>query len=470
MYDKDITLALLYLGGGARSAGANVKFFDMGLPENSQEKLDGILEDFQPSAVGINCLFSAVFPSVRILAQRIKNVSPKTKIATGGMHPTMFGTDIMRNCPEIDAICIGEGDLTFPRLLRYWWGELNSDDLDGVIIRVTDKVTEYPKKCYITDLDGLPMPAYDLLQMDNYRTDVKGWYNPDRLKINEVVMPILTSRSCPNACNFCSMRLVMGQKLRMRNPASVFNEIKFLHNTYGINYFKIQDDNFTFNNERALSVCQRIINSGLKVYFDFTNGLMIRTLDSELIKTMRKAGLLRASLAVESGSDYIRNTIMRKNVSKEKISEVFHICGEEGIIRTIVLLTGMPEETRRTMQETLEFVDILSPDFYSHSLLKPYPGTVLFEQCKRDGLFTNEMQNLDNLWTGEFFKTELDTEHQQIFVKPYSMSIDELRTEFLRLDSFLKFKCSTWLNRVKENEKNTISSVYTRERNLLPIL
>lgn len=446
---SDISLALLYLGGAAREICDSIKLFDMGLPKNDYTALKAIIEDFKPSIVGVNCLFSAIFPYVQQLAKYVKELDSSIKVVTGGIHPTIFSDEIIANCPEIDAVILGEGDLAFPNLLRYYYGDADMRELDSIVLRTEEDVTiSLPKKSYCDDLDSLPMPAYELINFEDYRTDMSNWYNPNNVRLNGIAVPILTSRSCPNACNFCAMRLVMGRRLRTRSAESVFNEIKLLHDKYGITCFHIMDDNFTFDRQRTITICKLIVDSGINIMFDCPNGIMIRTLDDEVIEWLAKAGLSIAHIAVESGSESLRNNIMRKNASSDKILSVSKSLRKNNVVVMIFLLFGMPEESEITISETIDFLGKMEFDAYSLNILVPLPGTEIYKQVKQDNLFTDEI-SMDNQWNGDFIK-QADPGNMaiQFFVKPYSIAVGDIKKQYVRLKSFLDEKCKAWIQHV----------------------
>jgi radical SAM superfamily enzyme YgiQ (UPF0313 family) len=449
----DISLAMLYLAGAARPVCDDVRIFDMNLPRNSLSALDDLIKLEKPAVVGINCLFSALFPNVRKIASSIKAINAEIKIVTGGIHPTIFAREIIENCPEIDAVMIGEADLAFPKLLRYYWGEAEESCLDSVVLKVGERIAHYRKASYIENLDELPMPAYDLVDFNEYKQDTSGWYDPKGIGINPTVMNILMSRSCPNQCNFCAMRFVMGNKTRFRSVDSIMNEIKHLHENYGVNYFRISDDNPTIDKNRIKAFLNAVIDSKMNIYIAFRN-FMVRTLDAEIIELIARVSPLMANLAVESGSDYIRNKVMRKNVSKEKIHEVLELCKQHKIMTSLFFLVGMPEETAETLNETLEFINNADFDGFMLSIVVPFPGTSLFEQAKRDGLFTDKLKNIDKMWTGDFFgESQKNAVEQLIYIKPYHLSVEELQDGYNHLSHALKRKCAAWLEHRKKTTK-----------------
>ena len=133
-FTGDISLALLYLAGVARDSGVcdDIRIFDFNAPirqGKTIEELLGFLANMHDThadvqhVIAINCLYSALFPAVRDISRTVKEKFPFVKIAVGGMHPTLFAKEIINNCPEIDAVSIGESDMTFPDLLRFLYEE-----------------------------------------------------------------------------------------------------------------------------------------------------------------------------------------------------------------------------------------------------------------------------------------------------------------------------------------------------------
>jgi radical SAM superfamily enzyme YgiQ (UPF0313 family) len=176
---------------------------------------------------------------------------------------------------------------------------------------------------------------------------------------------------------------------------------------------------------------------------DFQSGLMIRTLDEEVINALCDAGGIRFSLAVESGSDYIRNTILRKNCSKEKITSVVNLLKSRGVIVNAFFIIGFPEETEESLSETLEFMDNLNIDFPALNILRPTLGTDLFEQCYQDRLFTYEFDK-SRLWTGEHETLHSQYGDMGFFIKPYKLTMEKLIEYDVKMNNVVKKKMRNW--------------------------
>ena len=469
----DISLAMLYLSGAARKICDSIQIFDFNAPVGMGKTnsdflglLDHMLGNINPAStlvIGINVLYSALFPTVRSLCKEIKERSKNIKTIVGGIHPTLFPKEIIDNCEEIDAVGIGECDESFVHLLRYFYGEHDANSLDGVCLRLNGQTVIFPKKNYIENLDSLPCPGYEFINFSDYETNTDNWWSPDGFRIKGIPMSVLSSRSCPNKCNFCALRLSMGEKIRYRTPEAFFEEIKLLYETYGINYYKIEDDNFTLNRQRASRFCELIIESGMSVYFNLRNGLFIRSLDKELVLLMRRAGFIMTALAVESGSAYIREKVIGKKISNTQIINAFEWCKEAGVLSTMFLIIGFPEETIESLEDTLRIINDVQCDKVALSVLKPLPGTALFEQCVKDNLLIGDYK-IDDMWNGEFENTltnisfiqQYKNEIQEIdfAIKPYEVSLDVLYEYYRLIQEKIRIKNLKWTERVRANHKD----------------
>jgi len=448
-----IPLSLIYLAGSIKNICDKVEFFDFNVRRNSLELFEEKLNELMPFCVGINCLFSGLFKEVLAISEFVKKVLPQSKVVIGGMHPTIFAQEIMENCKCIDAVVLGEGEIAFPLLLKEYLENqniININNLDSVVIRGGGEVIKIPKTNYIENLDSLK-PDYELLCLKDYEKNTEKWFDPNNIKISAVQMPILTSRSCPNSCNFCSMRFVMGDKIRFRTAENVFAEIKMLYENYGINYFKIIDDNFSYNKKRTLEICDMIVKSNIKIAMEFPNGLMVKTLDREIIDALCLSGSIIFSLAIESGSDYIRNTIMRKNCSKKLIFDAIQNLRKHNVRIFAFFMIGLPEETVETIDDTVNMINNLDIDYAFMSIVNPFPGTALYNQCKRDKLFTSMFDEY-KLWnnTSKIHKN-ISVGLDFFPIRPYNLSLEVLEKKYTELCTMIELKNKNWDDHVAKS-------------------
>ena len=391
------------------------------------------LNEHKPDLVCINCLFSGYFPDVMKFARIIKSHSPNLKIAIGGIHPTTFPKEILTNCNDIDYVAIGEGEKSIVALadsikaknenLLSSIKSFSYKDKDGVV-RVNREQN------YVEDLNSLPMPAWDLIDLNHYKMNLDDYYNPQKLPIKHKV-GIFSSRACPLSCNFCDMFLVMGKKHRKRSAKTIVDEIEFLNKNHGVNYFSFMDDNLTLNRTHIIEVCDEILKRKLKILFDCPNGVWINSIREEIVAKMVEAGLACVSLAIEHGDDYIRNKVIKKLLDREKIFEVNALFKKYKVMRIGWYIMGFPEDTNETLQHSLDMMHELKTDKTTTSVVAPYPGTALFKQVVRDNLFIKKRM-LNELW-----KTPMENNQDEFIIKPYNMSVDELYEWRRKFDKLL---------------------------------
>ncbi len=445
-----IPSSLLYLASVLRENGKNVDNVDI-LDLNTfrleddydtHEKYEKILtnkiSNVCYSLIGITCLFSGQYPLVLEYSKKIKELFKNIPIVIGGIHPTIFPYEILYNCPSIDYIIIGEGEKSIVQLSNIlntkcdkeydkeydkeseFYENLNK--IDGFAYRCNENIIINPKKTFIDNLDNIPFPSYDLINLNDYYHNTAKWHNPRNLPIN-CSIPIISSRSCPMRCNFCSMFKVMGSKHRKRSPKNVVDEIEFLYNKYNHKYFSFMDDNLTLDKNHVSEICNEIINRNLNIQFDTPNGISVRYLNEEILDLLVSAGLVRVSLAIESGSDYIRNGIMGKKLSKDKIFEIINLTKKyKSLYVRAFFIMGAPEDTYDTLSETYNMIKDIDVDKPIVSNLLPFPGTKLFEQCLKDKLFVDDINPID-LWKTESLYF---TDNKRFFIKPYDLEINEL--------------------------------------------
>ena len=380
------------------------------------------LNKTKPDLVGINCLFSGVFPDVLKFAQTIKSHSPNLKIAVGGIHPTTYYKEILTNCKDIDYVAIGEGEKTIVSLAKAV--EKNDDTLLNEIksfaFRDKDQKVKFNlQRNFVENLDNLPMPAWDLIDISKFGMKLDNYYNPKNLPL-KFKSALFSSRACPLDCNFCDMFLVMGKKHRKRSVKTIVAEMEMLKKDFGVNYFSFMDDQLTLNRGHILELCDEIIKRNLNIQFDTPNGLWINSLREDVIAKMAEAGLVLATLAIEHGDEYMRNKVIGKKLEKKKIFEVAALIKKYKIMSSGLFILGFPEDTNETLQQTYDMMHELQLDKMTSTTLIPFPGTALYKQVIKDNLLVHNW-NIDELW-----KTPISHAQGEILIKPYNLTIDEL--------------------------------------------
>ena len=149
---------------------------------------------------------------------------------------------------------------------------------------------------------------------------------------------------------------VHGPSLRCRSPKDVVDEIENLYKQFGARYFQFMDDNFTYDKERVKDICYEIIKRKIRIQWDTPNGIAINRLDPVVIQAMVDSGMIRICVAIESGSNKIRNEMKKGLPEKEITSITAELAKYEHVFVQAYFIIGMPGETLETLEETRQTI------------------------------------------------------------------------------------------------------------------
>ncbi len=374
-------LGIGYLAAYIREAGHDVILID-GFEENlSKQDLINRIKRFSPDVVGISTLTANLYRGYE-MAKVIKEIDDKIKIVMGGPHVSFTPEESLRECPYVDVIVRGEGEITLSELLKEL--EKKKPDLksvQGITWRTQDgKIVSNPPRTLIEDLDKLPFPAYDLLPMNRYRANKK-----------VITGSMITSRGCPFGCIFCSSSKLMGKRWRGRSPENVVEEMELLIKKYGVNEIEFLDDTFTFNKERAIKIANLIRKRGLEIAWGCSS--RVDTFDDEIAKELKKGGCYRIYMGIESGSQKILK-ILNKGITLEKAKKAVSIAKAHGLEVIGSFIIGVPGETKEDIISTIRFAKKLGIDYAQFTLLTPYPGTFIYQYALKNNLLLTKNWSL----------------------------------------------------------------------------
>lgn len=353
----------------------------------SDAEINRKIRDLKPDVIGITCLSSLRIFDVLKLARLIKRIDSRIITVTGGVHPTVFPKDTVSQ-KEIDYVIVGEGEEAFFQLIKNIEAgkKLPGENVDGCAYKTDKQIIVNEKTKFIRNLDSLPLPARDLLPMEFYFKNGTVLYGVGGKR----AATILTSRSCPMKCTFCSVHLIQGQVLRMRSAENVFLEIEELVNKYGVEEILILDDNLTFNRKRVVKLCKMILQKKLKLRWNTPNGIRADRIDAHLVKLMKQAGCVNVCIGVEAGNDRVRNEIIRKSLARESIEKALKVCAKVGLPVTGFFILGIPGETEETFKDTIEMVKKMPFSMISTFFFVPIAGTKLYNDCVRNGFINRD--------------------------------------------------------------------------------
>ncbi len=408
-------MGLGYIASIVEKMGAEVKILDCLLRGWDQTKevdnilirvglsdleIKNIIFEFEPDLVGINCQFSRQYKIYHRLFSLVKKAMPKCITVAGGPHTTVCPEEVL-NDPNCDFVVMGEAEDSFKDLIEALNNDNSFNNIDGLGWKTKDKTQINPKQKWIEDLDTIPFPAFHLMDLESYF----GLSISHGTRHKKRFMPIMTSRGCPARCSFCSAHRVWGRKYRTRSIGNVISEMKLLKDKYKIEEIMFEDDNVTANPKRAKELFPQMIKEKIDFVWDTPNGVGVWSMDTEMIDLMKLSGCTKLNFPVESGSQHVLDSIIKKPLKLTKVKELIAHCKVIGLDYSMFLVVGMPGETIKDIWESFHFAancDCFAPHI---SVATPYPGTELFEICSKDGLFTKEFSLNDLFIRSYMIKT-----------------------------------------------------------------
>lgn len=372
-------LGLLYVAAALRmSLGIEVRIIDANAEGLTLNDLGEIIREENPDMVGFSVLTFNLLNCIEV-SRLIRKYSPATRICYGGWHPTLYPYETLE-LGWADFIVIGEGEVSFPKLIAACGENMGVDEdelekIKGIGFRTSKgevRITS-PQEA-IRRLDELPFPAYDLVDTHKYS---------NLLACTGNSITIMTSRGCPQGCAFCDMRRTA---YRFRSPANIMEEISFWVER-GVKEFFIQDDNFTINRSRTIEFCNLLIEANLDIKYKISS--RVDYLDDEVMEYLKRSGCYRIYFGVESGSQRVLD-YLEKGITIEQIRNTFRSAGKYGIDRCAYIMIGCPSEGKEDIDMTMRLVKEIRPEHLHCSICTPMPKTYLYQKLMKEGVITHD--------------------------------------------------------------------------------
>lgn len=265
-----------------------------------------------PMAVGLTCCTDDRFIAIDILRE-IKNKNKQILAIAGGPHFSQTANDALQQIPEIDVVCLSEGEMIVAELLRSYSRNRSFDsfyDVRGIAFRGGGQIVVTKPREPIANLDIMPAPAWHLFEMEKYTGSMSAGA-PHR------AIGLISSRGCPYSCIFCCNR---NKKVRYLSPKRFVDDVQYVMEKYGFTAFNFVDDSFTSNSRHVKDICDEIICRGLDLKWYCSLRLESAARNIELLRRMKDAGCIALGFGVEFAHDEVLKA-MRKNVTFDVMKE-----------------------------------------------------------------------------------------------------------------------------------------------------
>jgi len=333
--------------------------------------------------VGINVMSSYAALNTELNLRFIKAVDPSTRVIIGGHHATFNRDEWLSR--GADFVIRNEGEQTLSDLLDTLAKSGDPSSVPGLSFVEDGEVRHNRDRQQRADLDTLPMPAWDLLDLSPYRLF---------LRRRGYAAAIESSRGCTHACQFCQGSAMWAHRQRFKSPSRFVAELEDLHGR-GIRQVFVIDDSFGAieDRERVKEIFRLWRRSGIELEWGTSFRVDSVVANQDLVEEAVELGMRFSLVGFESLSQRWVNTYGKDyagGLGVEAYQEVYEIFRRNGVLVGGFLVIGYPGQTLDDVRESLTRFRTIC-DVPIVTVYKPLKGTAGYRRCERDGLLTKDM-------------------------------------------------------------------------------
>ena len=378
------SLTLATIAASILKAGHDANVIDLGNFLNPGNALKEKLNEYKPDVIGVTAS-TPLFNKAIEIAELAKSINSEILAVVGGPHVSGYPKESLEKS-RFDIGVVGEGDLTIVDVLN----GIDLKKIKGIVYKDDNgKVEINERRPLIENLDELPLPAWHLF-------DVKKSVVPKFVARNSPVGWLDSSRGCSYGCVYCT-KSIFQRTFRTKSLARVIHEVEHLKK-FGFKEFHVADDCFTMDMERAEKICDEMIKRKINMPWVALTGIRVDRVNENLLRKMKDAGCYRLFFGIESGNQEILKRI-KKNINLEQVRTAVKMANKVGIEAWGSFMIGLPGETEKTMQDTINFAKSLDLDMAKVTITIPLPATELYNEYLSKGLMLSDDWNKFNMYT-----------------------------------------------------------------------
>ena len=380
-------VGLGYVAESLRQANIPYRVVDLGL-DHDLRQIEKMAADFPPEVAAVSQMTYMYRHTYEVL-RRVREMCGDVPVVVGGPHASTLREELLRTAPEVTYGVTLEGDEALVELCR-------GDDLariKGLVYRRDGQIHYTGDRPFIRDLDRVHFPTYEGFDLQGYQ-----FHDID----------IATSRGCPFACIFCSVKHAIGRPIRYRTPEGVVDEIAYWYER-GYRKFNFVDDNFTFDADRAHAICDEIARRAFTdLNLTVPNGVRADRVDRELLAHMREVGFYYLAIGVEGGNDKVLK-YLKKGERMETIRRAIRDATDLGYGVTLFFVVGTPGEVMADVHDSARVAQEFPVIDARFNNLVPTPKSELYDWIEDRGLFVVEPEEYLNGETSWSYRPVFET-------------------------------------------------------------
>jgi len=375
-------LFLPYVATTLKKAGYALSVLDGQAMKYTKNQVLSSIEKENPEVIISMISLPSIYGDIDLL-KKVKEATGAFLIGIGAVCKVMPEEILLKS--NIDVVIrdnyptYGQTLLNLVENFERFKGDEDLDEIKGISYLRSSEVVNNSSANPVENLDDIDFSVYTLLPMDRYKL-----YFNDLSGKDWNYFPILSSKGCPFPCIYCPYPIGFGKKIIYKSVGKLIQEIEFLKDNFGFNAFLFRDQVFTMDQKRVEKICDEIIQRGLDIKWLFET--RVDKISGNLLRKISKAGCNRIHYGVETGDPELLKIIGKPGVSREIVKKTIKTTKENNILTMVHIIVGLPGETKKSLENTYNFILDLDPDYASWNLITPYPGTKLFEMAKEKKL------------------------------------------------------------------------------------
>lgn len=367
-------LGLLYLAAALRQESYRVELFDAHF-HSGQEAFQEALERHDPAVVGITTLVTTKQFTLRLAGMAKAHGST---VIAGGPDATGAAESYLRP-GTIDLVVYDEAEETILELMGALSGRRPADLAAIQGLRYLDgegHLHDTGPRPLIQDLDAIPFPARDMVDMEAYR---RVW----REHHGRFSLTLINTRGCPYSCAWCQKN-VFGRVYRSRSAANSAREMRHIKRAYAPDHLRVVDDITGVNRKWIPQWHSEVLGRDAAIPFECLS--RVNLMDVPTLTLLREMGCQKIYFGAESGSQKVLDA-MNKGIKVRQIHQAARACREVGIKTYFFMMMGYPGEDLVDLRQSASLLRTALPDEYSSTLAYPLPGTRFYEELRERHLY-----------------------------------------------------------------------------------
>jgi radical SAM superfamily enzyme YgiQ (UPF0313 family) len=371
-------LGLMYLASVLRQHDYSVAMYD-GAFEAEYDSFDQAMQRYQPKIVGITALIT-----VRSHALKLAEIAKRhgATVIFGGPDPTGKPDAYLRHLDAdgkrvVDLVVWDEGEVTIIELMNHFTGRNGADLLSIRQIKGLRFLNDHgelestPRRPPIDDMDSIPFPSRDLIDVEGYRkawTAAHGYWS----------LSMINTRGCPYACTWCQ-KGIFGRSYRSRSPENAAAEMRLIKETYNPDQIRVVDDITGVDRKWVFEWRDAVIERDAAIPFECLS--RVNLVDVPMLTALKEIGCKKIYFGAESGSQKVLNA-MKKGSKVEQIYRAAEACREVDIHIYYFMMVGYPGEEMDDLHQSVKLLTETQPDSFSTTIAYPLPGTEFYNEVR----------------------------------------------------------------------------------------